>query len=61
MASLSQDNGETWSAALDTDIPNPGSSLEVTGLRDGRCSSNQAWRGFMTQKPVQFGCVLVLH
>ncbi len=36
MASLSQDNGETWSAALDTDIPNPGSSLEVTGLRDGR-------------------------
>jgi len=36
MASLSRDNGETWSAALDTDIPNPGSSLEVIVLRDGR-------------------------
>ena len=36
MASLSHDNGETWSAALDTTLPNPGSSLEVTVLRDGR-------------------------
>ena len=36
MASLSRDNGETWSAARDTDIPNPGSSLEVIVLRDGR-------------------------
>jgi len=36
MASLSLDNGETWSAARDTDIPNPGSSLEVIVLRDGR-------------------------
>jgi predicted neuraminidase len=36
MASHSRDNGETWSAARDTDIPNPGSSLEVIVLRDGR-------------------------
>ena len=36
MASLSRDNGETWSAALDTTLPNPGSSLEVTVLRDRR-------------------------
>jgi len=36
MASFSRDNGETWSAALDTDTPNPGSSLDVTVLRDGR-------------------------
>ncbi len=36
MSSLSRDNGETWSAALDTDIPNPGSSIEVTVLRNGR-------------------------
>ena len=36
MASYSRDNGETWSAALDTDTPNPGSSLDVTVQRDGR-------------------------
>ncbi len=32
----SQDEGETWSAAIDCDIPNPGSSLEVIALADGR-------------------------
>jgi predicted neuraminidase len=36
MKSLSQDNGETWSLARDTDLPNPGSSLALITLRDGR-------------------------
>ena len=35
LVSTSTDNGETWSSARDTDIPNPGSSLEVVVLRDG--------------------------
>ncbi len=35
MVSRSHDNGETWSAAVDSDIPNPGSSLEVIALTDG--------------------------
>lgn len=34
--SLSEDDGGTWSAARDTELPNPGSSLEVVALRDGR-------------------------
>ncbi|NOZ55769.1 MAG: hypothetical protein GXO73_03130, partial [Calditrichaeota bacterium] len=34
--SVSTDDGETWSVARDTDIPNPGSSVEVIALRDGR-------------------------
>ena len=34
--STSEDDGATWTAARDTDIPNPGSSLEVTRLKDGR-------------------------
>jgi len=33
--SISHDDGQTWSAAIDTDIPNPGSSLEVIRLNDG--------------------------
>ena len=33
--SISQDEGESWSPATDTDIPNPGSSLEVCRLKDG--------------------------
>ena len=33
--SKSRDDGQTWSAAIDTDIPNPGSSLEVIRLQDG--------------------------
>ena len=35
LRSVSKDDGESWSLALDTDIPNPGSSLEVITLRDG--------------------------
>lgn len=35
MRSVSQDGGETWSLARDTDLPNPGSSLAVVTLRDG--------------------------
>jgi predicted neuraminidase len=31
----SKDDGVTWSPVMDTDIPNPGSSLEVIGLKDG--------------------------
>jgi len=36
LMATSKDDGETWSVARDTDIPNPGSSLEVVMLRDGR-------------------------
>lgn len=35
MISLSHDQGTTWSAARDSFIPNPGSSLEVIVLSDG--------------------------
>ncbi|MCA9214716.1 MAG: exo-alpha-sialidase [Planctomycetales bacterium] len=35
MMATSKDDGLTWSAATDTDIPNPGSSLEVISLNDG--------------------------
>jgi predicted neuraminidase len=33
--SLSKDDGVTWTPARDTDIPNPGASLEVIRLRSG--------------------------
>ena len=33
--SFSKDNGVTWTPARDTDIPNPGTSLEVIRLRSG--------------------------
>jgi predicted neuraminidase len=33
---VSSDDGVTWTTAEDTEIPNPGSSLEGTVLRDGR-------------------------
>ena len=36
LVSESKDDGETWSAAVDCNIPNPGSSLEVIRLSDGR-------------------------
>ena len=36
MMASSSDNGESWSPAIDSEIPNPGSSLEVTRLSDGR-------------------------
>ena len=35
LISSSNDDGETWSPAKDTDIPNPGSSLEVIALASG--------------------------
>ncbi len=36
LRSISTDDGETWSVAEYTDIPNPNSSLEVIALADGR-------------------------
>lgn len=36
LLSQSKDNGETWTFGVDTDILNPGSSLEVIELKDGR-------------------------
>ena len=36
LQSTSSDNGQSWSAAVDTQLPNPGSSLEVITLADGR-------------------------
>jgi predicted neuraminidase len=35
LISTSTDSGESWSPAIDTNIPNPGSSLEVIALKDG--------------------------
>jgi len=35
LKSISTDAGETWSPTVDTDIPNPGSSLEVIVLQNG--------------------------
>lgn len=34
--SVSKDNGETWSPAQDTEIPNSGTGVEVINLKDGR-------------------------
>ena len=36
MKSLSKDDGESWTPAEDTDIFNPGTSVEAIVLRDGR-------------------------
>jgi len=36
LISTSTDDGESWSPAVDTNIPNPGSSLEAIALKDGR-------------------------
>ncbi len=36
LLSESHDDGETWSLAVSTDLPNPNSSLEALVLRDGR-------------------------
>jgi predicted neuraminidase len=36
LVSESNDNGETWTIARDTDIPNSGTGLEVMMLKDGR-------------------------
>ncbi len=35
LSCTSKDDGESWSVALSTDIPNPGSSLEVIALKSG--------------------------
>jgi hypothetical protein len=35
MVSYSRDEGETWSPAVDTALPNPGSSLEAIELKSG--------------------------
>ena len=35
LVGFSNDDGETWSPAVDTEIPNPGSSLEVIVLQSG--------------------------
>jgi predicted neuraminidase len=35
LVSDSRDEGRTWSEVRDSDIPNPGSSVEVIGLRSG--------------------------
>ena len=35
LISSSEDDGETWTPAVYTDIPNPNSSMEVIALRDG--------------------------
>jgi len=36
LASESKDRGETWSRVVDSEIPNPGSGVEVLERRDGR-------------------------
>ena len=36
MVASSEDDGETWSTAVDCDIPNSGASLAVISLADGR-------------------------
>ena len=36
LISTSTNDGESWSPAIDTNIPNPGSSLEAIALQDGR-------------------------
>jgi predicted neuraminidase len=35
LTSTSTDDGESWTPAVDTDIPNPDSSVEVIALKDG--------------------------
>jgi predicted neuraminidase len=35
LVSTSADDGITWTTAVDSDIPNPGASVEVIALRDG--------------------------
>ncbi|MFO1021967.1 MAG: sialidase family protein [Planctomycetales bacterium] len=36
LQAISKDEGQTWTPAKDTEIPNPGSSVEVMTLKDGR-------------------------
>ncbi|MFH1739048.1 MAG: sialidase family protein [bacterium] len=50
--SVSLDEGETWSATIDLDIPNPDSSLEVIPLKDGSwimvCNESETDRRSLT-------------
>lgn len=34
--SYSEDDGESWTFSKDTELPNPGASIEAVGLKDGR-------------------------
>ncbi len=36
LVSESRDDGESWSLAVPTDLPNPNASVKVIALRDGR-------------------------
>ena len=51
LKSISKDNGETWSFAKDTKIPNPSSSIEVLQLKNGNwvmaCNDTESSRGQM--------------
>jgi len=52
MVTESRDRGETWSRPIDTDIPNPGSGLEVIRLRNGHwlmvCNDTEKGRHRLT-------------
>ena len=52
LLSSSTDDGETWSPAIDTDIPNPSSSLEVIALQGGQwfmiCNDTEDGRHLLT-------------
>ena len=51
LISISKDNGETWSFARDTKIPNPSSSIEVLQLKNGNwimaCNDTESGRNQM--------------
>jgi len=51
LKSISKDNGETWSFATDTKIPNPSSSVEVLQLENGNwvmaCNDTESSRSQM--------------
>jgi predicted neuraminidase len=51
LKSISKDNGETWSFAKDTKIPNPSSSIEVLQLKNGNwvmaCNDTESSRSQM--------------
>ena len=51
LKSISKDNGETWSFATDTKIPNPSSSIEVLQLKNGNwimaCNDTESGRNQM--------------
>ena len=51
LKSISKDNGDTWSFATDTKIPNPSSSIEVLQLKNGNwmmaCNDTESGRNQM--------------